>query len=130
MNLHVAVEPIPGAAYGGPAANFAIIPASKEVTAPFPLTSATAIWLAVNCGFGGPATCSAILPASNELIEPFTPPVLDGVTVYAPEPKPVSVYCPAVAPGGSVVVKIPCEPSPVRVTFETNRGDGAPIALK
>ena len=79
----------------------------------------------MRCGSGGPATCCATLAASNELI-PFWPVVLLGVTVYEPEPNPVSEYCPALAPGGAVVVVTLGDPAPVIVTFETNLGGVGP----
>ena len=53
---------------------------------------------------------------------PFAPPVLDGVTVYAPAPKPLREYVPAIGPGAAVVVETFGEPSPLIKTFETNLG--------
>src|SRR5438874_7602432 len=92
---------------------------------PLPLVSATINWFPVSLGYGSPATCCAIFAASNELM-PFCPVVLLGVTMYAPEPKPVRVYCPAFAPGAAVVVVRVGEPEAVIVTLETNRGGVGP----
>ena len=61
--------------------------ASNDVIVPFPLTSAAVCWFAfsvIRC-----TTCCAILAESRPEM-PFTLPVLDGVTVYAPGPNPLS----------------------------------------
>lgn len=75
--------------------------------------------------FGAPAVCWAILAASFEPML-FWPVVFDGVTVYDPAPKPVSVYVP---PGNEVVVETLGEPAPLITAFDTKRGVGVPIAL-
>jgi hypothetical protein len=59
---------------------------------------------------------------------PFTPADFDSETVYDPEPKPVSVYCPAVPPGAAVVVNTFTDPVPVTVTFDMNLGGAAAFA--
>ena len=59
------------------------------MTAPLPETSAAA-----SCGGVSVTICTRcfeICEASNEVIALFVPPVLEGVTVYAPAPNPFSV---------------------------------------
>lgn len=112
-NFHCPASPNGGFATENPAT----WAASNEEIVPLLLVSATSSWLPVNCGFGGPTACCEILAASKDDMAPFAAPVLVGVTVYEPAPKPVSEYVP---PGKLVVVDTFGDPVPLISTFETN----------
>src|SRR5204863_2708131 len=93
--------------------------ASLEVTVPLAFTSEVNRWFWLTNGIAPEAPC-ATRAASLEVIAPFGPPGLVGLTVYAPAPNPVSVYCPLVA-----VMTGPTGGAPTVLlsdTFFTNRG--------
>src|SRR5436190_8297449 len=116
-NLHCPTS-VPALA-GSPAANRAMLAASLEVTVPLAFTSEVNRWFWLTNGTAPEAPC-ATRAASLEVIDPFGPPGLVGLTVYAPAPNPVSVYCPLVA-----VMTGPTAGAPAVLlsdTFFTNRG--------
>src|SRR5436190_24285220 len=116
-NLHCPTN-VPALA-GSPAANRAMLAASLEVTVPLAFTSEVNRWFWLTNGIAPEAPC-ATRAASLEVIDPFGPPGLVGLTVYAPAPNPVSVYCPLVA-----VMTGPTGGAPTVLlsdTFFTNRG--------
>jgi len=110
-----------------PAANLAISAASLDETTPLPLVSAANRWFWLTNGTDPAAPC-ATRAASLELIDAFGPDAFVGLIVYAPAPKPVSVYVPGVP-----VRTGPTAGDPTVLlsdTFFTNRGPtGLPITL-
>ena len=124
-NFHWPTFPVPVS----PAANLAINAASFDETVPLPLESAANLWFWLTNGTAAETPC-ATLAASFDVIAVFEPPGLVGLIVYEPDPNPVSVYCPAVAPGAAVVVSTFGNPVPVTVTFEIYFGGAAALPYK
>ena len=89
MNLHVPVSP----GVVSPTDHCAICEASSAEIVPSLVTSAAVCWLAVSV-MSCTEYCATVDASRADIAAVVASPVFDGVSVYAPEPKPVRLNTP------------------------------------